>query len=183
MGIYTKTGDDGTTGIYKGCKVNKDTPVMEAIGTVDELNSVLGLAISFKSGNAKVTLVTESLYRVQKDLFVIGAVLAGNTQNLELRTKNLEKRARYFENQIDIIWGKLPVLKNFILPSGTNLAATLFFTRAVCRRAERRIVSLKKFPQLTKYLNRLSDYLFVLARYANYLEEKEEIVWTGYHSH
>jgi cob(I)alamin adenosyltransferase len=114
---------------------------------------------------------------------VIGAVLAGNTQNLELRTKNLEKRARYFENQIDIIWGKLPVLKNFILPSGTNLAATLFFTRAVCRRAERRIVSLKKFPQLTKYLNRLSDYLFVLARYANYLEEKEEIVWTGYHSH
>jgi len=188
MTIYTRIGDDGTTGIYKGCRVNKDTPLMEAIGTVDELNSTLGVAVSFLQKKSSHKKIIDGLYQIQKDLFTVGAVLAGSERELRINptssakgglrgARNYELRIKELEKQIDEMWEKLPPLKNFIFPGGTNLAASLFLARAVCRRAERRTVGLKKYPILVKYLNRLSDYLFVLARYVNYLEREKEIVW------
>lgn len=175
--VYTKTGDNGTTTTFKGCCVNKDIPLMEAIGTVDELNSTLGLAISFVQKNPFHKKIIDGLYQIQKDLFTVGAVLAKSEK--ELGIMNYELRIKDFEKRIDEMWGKLSPLKNFILPGGGSMGAILFLARAVCRRAERRVVSLKKYPELVKYLNRLSDYLFVSARYVNYLEREKEIMWKG----
>jgi cob(I)alamin adenosyltransferase len=171
MVIYTKTGDSGTTGTFKGCRINKDTPLMEAIGTVDELNSLLGVVLCLPHTQLSNDLFN-LLISIQKDLFVMGSLLSGSSGEFRLQPTD-------FEKEIDLMWKKLPPLKNFILPGGTSLAANLFIARAVCRRAERRVIALKKFPQIVPYLNRLSDYLFVLARYLNFLEKKEEIVWIG----
>lgn len=188
MKIYTKMGDNGTTGTFKGCRVNKDTLLVEAIGTVDELNSTLGLALSFVQKKSSHKKIVDRLYQIQKDLFAVGAVLAGKHTNLEFRTKNLEQKVGDFEKEIDGMCGKLPELHNFVIPGGTSLAATLFLARAICRRTERRVVGLlcrqrRHQPDenaiILKYLNRLSDYLFVLARYVNYLEREKEIVWAG----
>ena len=174
MAIYTKKGDKGETSLYKkGKKVSKNSSRIKAIGAVDELNSALGVCISFSDDKKLKSL----LAGVQRDLFVIGSVLAGaNLRFGKSKTKKLEK-------VIDKLEGDLPVLKNFILPGGTKAASQLFFTRSIARRTEREVVSLhereKVNPQITIYLNRLSDFVFMLARNENFEKGLNEIVWKG----
>lgn len=174
MAIYTKKGDKGETSIYKkGKKVSKSSLRIKAIGAIDELNSALGVCISFLDDKKLKSL----LAGVQRDLFVIGSILAGAPLRFhKTKTKKLE-------NVIDKLEGHLPVLKNFILPGGTKLASQLFFTRSIARRAEREVVSLhekeKVNSQITIYLNRLSDFIFMLARNENFEKGANEIDWKG----
>ncbi|MBI1908780.1 MAG: cob(I)yrinic acid a,c-diamide adenosyltransferase [Deltaproteobacteria bacterium] len=184
--IYTKTGDQGETGLFGGRRVSKDHPRIEAYGTVDELNSFIGLVRDFDP----------RLETVQNHLFDLGASLAAPADQ---KTKGAspkgdspkaEKKAApvggteicFLEGWIDEVEGKLSPLKNFILPGGTVTAVRFHLARSVCRRAERRVISLKEkegvLPEIIVYLNRLSDLLFVLAREANRREEVADIPWT-----
>ncbi|MDP4199017.1 MAG: cob(I)yrinic acid a,c-diamide adenosyltransferase [Bacteroidota bacterium] len=180
MKIYTKTGDDGTTGLFGGGRVPKDSPRIEAYGTVDELNSCIGL-VRAASGELFVDL----LQRISEELFVLGGDLA---TPLETRSdyevpRIGESQVRALELAIDEHDAQLPSLKRFILPGGTPLAAHLHHARTVCRRAERLLVTLttreKIGPNDIIYLNRLSDLLFVLARRANQLAGVRDIEWAG----
>lgn len=171
MKIYTRTGDEGATGLFGGGRVPKDDPRVEAYGSVDELNSVLGLVGALLDDRAGEW--REPLRRIQSDLFTIGALLAtpeagkGKPKVPELD----RRRVAEMEEWIDQLDEDLPPLRSFILPGGSPLAAHLHFSRTVCRRAERRAVALSHKvevePQILVYLNRLSDLLFVLARSAN----------------
>ncbi|OGH13534.1 MAG: ATP:cob(I)alamin adenosyltransferase [Candidatus Levybacteria bacterium RIFCSPLOWO2_02_FULL_37_10] len=174
MPIYTKTGDKGQTGLFSGKRVSKASFRMEAIGTVDELNSIIGLVIS-QIPNPK-SQITNELIEIQKDLFVIGSALANPRQAL-----NLSKRVKEFEKTIDKMAKELPPLFNFILPGGGKAGSMLHLARTVCRRTERRIVELSKKEKvqsdLIVYINRLSDLFLTMSRYINHLEKKEEIIW------
>ncbi len=176
MPIYTKTGDKGQTGLFSGKRVSKASFRIEAIGTVDELNSVIGIVIS-QIRNPKFEIRKE-LIKIQKDLFEIGAALANPRQAL-----SLSKRVKEFENQIDEMTKKLPPLFNFILPGGGKAGSYFHIARTVARRAERRTVGLSKKEkindQILIYLNRLSDLFLTMSRYINHLEKKEEIIWSG----
>jgi len=199
--IYTKTGDQGQCSLGNGRRVFKCDPVVEALGDVDELNAVIGVAQTqnskLKTQNHNSKLKTDQfLFEIQEDLFSIGARLSG-AKDQELRIKNLELRVKDMEAEIDKLSKDLPELKNFILPGGCQTASLLHLARAVCRRAERRVVSCKlagsnmphrqsaeeadvksisniKNKQVVAYLNRLSDFLFVLARWVNYQTGTEE---------
>lgn len=168
MKIYTRKGDLGQTRNGRGEKVLKCDFNIEAVGGVDELNAVLGMVGG------------QNIEKIQKDLFEIGAIISG-IKNQESRIKNLNNRIKYFEKEIDDKWGKMPELKNFIFFGGTEKASLLFFARAVCRRAERSIVVLKRedLGVVVKYLNRLSDYLFCLGRWVNFKEKVKEKIWKG----
>ncbi len=168
--IYTKTGDDGTTGLFGGHRVAKDSLRIESYGTVDELNSLLGVA----RAHGTVPSHDELLGMVQDGLFVLGADLA--TPRGAERTFTIprvtQEDVECLERSIDHLEETLPPLSNFILPGGTPAGATLHLARTVCRRAERVVVRLAheepeigRLPQ--QYLNRLSDFLFVLARAVN----------------
>lgn len=179
MKIYTKTGDGGQTSLFGGKRVAKDDLRIEAYGTVDELNSVLGLVASFSVW----TEIKRIVYELQKDLFRVGADLAtpmekGETSKIK-RTD--EEMVLKLEKEIDRVDKLIPELKNFILPGGNDAAAFLHFGRTVCRRAERRVVSLNEIEKVNEkvkvYLNRLSDFLFVLSRYENYLSGNLEVEW------
>lgn len=180
MRIYTRTGDDGTSGLVGGTRVQKDDLRLEAYGTVDELNSWIGLIRSQPVASADVPI----LVNIQKNLFVIGGRLATDTNKNDSSGKPLLCAAediQTLEHEIDRIMDILPTQMNFILPGGNNAISYCHITRTVCRRAERRVYALSKaivIPnELLKYLNRLSDYLFVLSRkYAND-EGLEEIPW------
>ncbi len=173
MKIYTKTGDSGETFLYGGKKVFKNHLRINACGSVDELNSVLGMVL--------VKLHDERMEKfinnVQKDLFSIGANLSGALVKLE----SLDKRVSEMEEVIDNLDKDLPPLNNFILPEGTEISTLLFFARAVGRRAERELVALSLAEKIDKniivYLNRLSDLLFVIGRYLNYKAGITETVW------
>ena len=160
--IYTRTGDDGTTGLADGSRVAKDTPRVEALGTVDELNSVIGLLLC----EDIPTEARACLSDVQHDLFDLGGELSvpGHTIISEAHGKRLE-------NALDAFNVSLPALKDFILPGGSRAASQAHVARVVCRRAERTLVTLSKSeqlaPPLLQYINRLSDLLFVLARVLN----------------
>ena len=181
MRIYTRTGDDGQTGLFGGGRVSKADVRVEAYGAVDELNSVLGWVISQKPDAA----VEEELIRVQSDLFTIGAQLAtprepsrGNKPTIpELGSDRIAALERW----IDQMESALPELRAFILPGGVPVAAALHVARTVCRRAERRVVALTEAqeidPSVTVYLNRLSDSLFVAARYVNQRNGRTEQIW------
>ncbi len=181
MKIYTKTGDEGDTGLFGGGRVGKDDPRVEAYGAVDELNAMLGLARSIEM----MPRVDEVLVPVQRDLFAIGALLA--TPDLVKMREQLAKarvdatRIEELERAIDAGESELEPLMAFILPGGTPKAAALHAARTVCRRAERRVVTLRRdveIPQLVVvYLNRLSDLLFVLARVANRRAGAGEVTW------
>ena len=179
--IYTKTGDAGTTGLFGGGRVAKDHPRVEAYGDVDELNAALGLARSIES----LPRVDEVLVPLQRDLFAIGALLATpDPQKMrEQLTKARvdEERVAQLERAIDDCDAELEPLKAFILPGGSPKAAALHVARTVCRRAERRVVSLQQEVELPGlvviYLNRLSDLLFVLARVANLRAGAGEVTW------
>src|SRR5208283_876822 len=176
--IYTRTGDRGETGLVGGTRVPKDSIRVEAYGSVDELNSVLGLAKSFVTDTELDSLLSE----LQNDLFIAGADLAAvkGDQNVPRITS---ERILELERIIDRYEEELLPLKVFILPGGTNAGATLHFARAVARRAERRIVTLgntdKINDQLVPYINRLSDLLFVLARVVNYRQKIVEVQWNS----
>ncbi len=174
--IYTRRGDDGSTGLTAGNRVQKDSARMVAIGSVDELNCLIGvLAAMMVPQDLKMLLV-----RVQHDLFSIGAGLATPDSPMlgEDAVANLER-------EIDRMDAQLPPLRNFILPGGTLETASCHNARAVCRRAERRTLSMHRSdaglsdPSILQYLNRLSDLLFVLARTLSHLEGGEEIFWNN----
>lgn len=181
MKIYTRTGDDGTTGLFGGGRVPKDSLRVEAYGTVDELNSVLGVARSHNE-DQKLDQILESL---QNELFVLGSDLATpiTPKGDKPYTMRLPEGAtQRLETLIDACDKDLPPLRNFILPGGSPCASNLHLARTVCRRAERLVVSMVRqdvvlSAEALTYLNRLSDLLFALGRWANHRAGVEEIVW------
>lgn len=178
--IYTKTGDLGNTSLIGGTKVPKCSLRIDSYGTVDELNSYIGLVGDYVTeDHVKVTLK-----EVQDRLFTIGSSLACDPDNDPLmKIPDLkEEDIQYLEQQIDSMDEVLPEMKNFILPGGHVAVSTTHIARCVCRRAERLCVNMKEHktfvdPLVIKYLNRLSDYLFVLARYIGHLLGVAEIAW------
>lgn len=180
MKIYTRTGDDGSTGLFGGPRVRKDAPRIEAYGTIDELNSILGLA----STAGPPPEIERLLQRVQNELFELGAELASpEAEQMGTATVGAE-HIRRLEQSIDEFESTLSPLRQFILPGGTPAAAWLHLARTVCRRAERRVVSLRAAADQSVsetavvYLNRLSDLLFVLARATNAAAGREDVPWT-----
>lgn len=178
--IYTRTGDKGETSLFGGKRVSKASGRVDTYGTVDELNTILGIAVAFLRPSEK--LIKKELEHIQHDLFTIGATLAspGNKTNVS-RSEKLEKRTTEFEQLIDELTGKLPELRNFILPGGGKAGSHLHLARTVCRRTERRIIALSKKEEVDNgiimYFNRLSDLLFTMARFVNHKEKKKETMW------
>lgn len=172
MSVYTKTGDKGKTSLYGGKRVLKSDPRIEAVGTVDELQSVLGVVQSLNKDNK----LGRELLKIQNDLFEIGWAIAKPYAKLDLG-----ERVKDFEKEIDELTAKLPQLDNFILPGGGLTGSHLHQARSVARRAERSIVRLggKESVQdsILAYMNRLSDLFFMMARYINYKEKKKEQIW------
>lgn len=179
MKIYTKTGDKGLTSLSGGKRVKKSDLRIEAYGTIDELNAHLGIAAGFVSS----TELKDVLTRIQNDLFTVGADLATpiNTDNKFSVPRTSEKMIEELEKQIDKYGGIIPQLRKFILPGGTKGASILHLARTVCRRAERRVVELSDDEDIGNntivYLNRLSDLLFVLARFENFDSNRPDIEW------
>ena len=181
MKIYTKTGDAGQTGLFGGGRVSKDDPRVEAYGDVDELNAQLGFVRAVEI----MPRIDEVLVPIQRDLFSIGALLA--TPDLAKMHDHLakaqidDKRILGLEQEIDACDRELEPLRSFIVPGGTPKAAALHVARTVCRRAERRVISLQKEVEIPAivvvYLNRLSDLLFTLARVANHRAGAGEVTW------
>ncbi|MBI2012739.1 cob(I)yrinic acid a,c-diamide adenosyltransferase [Candidatus Curtissbacteria bacterium] len=190
MRIYTKSGDNGTTSLFGGKRVDKNSGRIEAYGTVDELNSLIGVIISGFTKvepSIKVQPLTEKLLRVQEELFILGADLSAPI-DLKVKVPRITKRhVSRLEQEIDS-WDKnLPKLRSFILPGGSKAGAKLHFARTVARRAERAIADLAGQEKISKnvlpYINRLSDWLFVLARFVNRIEGHSERLWKGRGGH
>jgi cob(I)alamin adenosyltransferase len=177
MKIYTKTGDTGDTGLFGGPRVRKDAPRIEAYGTVDELNAVLGMA----RADALTSDVDLLLARVQNELFDLGAELATPDPQAHQMVTLGATHITALEAAIDRHEAGLAPLKQFILPGGSQGAALLHLARTVCRRAERRVITLSASepvaPTLVVYLNRLSDLLFVLARSVNQSAGRGDVPW------
>lgn len=178
MKLYTKTGDDGTTGLFGGGRVPKASERVDAYGTVDEANAIIGVARATRL-DASIDAV---LSRVQEDLFTIGAELAcvpGKEGKLNMPLIGEADIAR-LEHAIDDADAACPPLKSFVLPGGSSQAAALHVARTVSRRAERAVLSLSDAParhEVVVYLNRLSDLLFALARRANVTAGVEDVPW------
>lgn len=178
MKIYTKTGDQGTTSLFGGKRTSKAELRIEAYGTVDELNSWLGLVRDQEVNSSR----KDVLITIQNRLFVIGSTLALEPGNTKFRVPALqEEDIQLLEGEIDTMDASLPPMRNFILPGGHSSVSYCHIARTVCRRAERLVVSLSEkepFDALViKYLNRLSDYLFVLARKMGNELHVEETPW------
>lgn len=171
--IYTRTGDDGTTGLGDGSRVAKDSTRVEAYGTVDEANSAIGIVLA---ADAMPDAIRTCLTEVQHDLFELGGELCipGHSAVTEAYIERLE-------DDLDGFNEDLPRLKEFILPGGGQAAAACHLARAIVRRAERRVLSLASVedvrPEVVKYLNRLSDLLFVVARVLARAESGQEVLW------
>jgi cob(I)alamin adenosyltransferase len=176
--IYTRTGDKGETSLFGGKRLPKDAPRIESYGTVDELNSVIGICRSLNN-QSEIDSVLEN---IQQDLFILGTELATpeDSKKSPIRLISEEDIFR-IEKLIDAFETRLSPLKNFILPGGDQCAAMLHYARTVCRRAERSLVNLDRQesirPITITYLNRLSDLLFVIARLSNSLSKTPEIKW------
>ena len=167
--IYTRTGDDGTTGLVDGSRIPKDAPRMAAIGDVDELNAAIGMVALHLDGEALARL-----RMIQNDLFDLGADLATPGDDFtpgEMTLRVVAKQVSRLEAELDLMNEALRPLRSFILPGGSAAGAALHVARTVCRRAERKAVSAARSislnPEALKYLNRLSDYLFVMGRAVN----------------
>jgi cob(I)alamin adenosyltransferase len=181
MKIYTRTGDAGETGLFGGGRVRKDHPRVAAYGAVDELNSLLGWVLTELAGGP----TTERLGRIQHDLFSLGAELATPPARERRRRPDTppvpEARVAEMERWMDEMDAVLPPLDRFVLPGGTRGAAALHVARTVCRRAEREVVALAEQDEVAesviRYLNRLSDLLFVFARYENARAGGADVVW------
>ena len=181
MKIYTKTGDQGDTGLFGGGRVPKDDPRVKAYGDVDELNSTIGVARAALPGAAFDPL----LEQIQRDLFAIGGHLAtpdpDKVRAALAKAELGDDRVSAMEAAIDAADTELPPLRAFVLPGGTPGAAALHVARTVCRRAERSVVGLARDAEVPNlfivYLNRLSDLLFTLARLANHREGRHDVTW------
>lgn len=177
--VYTKTGDKGETSIIGGFRVKKCCERLEAYGTVDELSSHLGLLISMLPDGDDRTL----LIRIQNNLFNVCSNLATDQSQTPLHdsAKLADGEIEVLEHEVDRMMKMLPERQGFVLPGGTQAAAQAHVCRTVCRRAERRIVALSEVaiisPEIQQYVNRLSDYLFVLAKIINFNAGVSEIVW------
>ena len=188
MTIYTRTGDKGKTGLFSGERIAKDDARIEAYGSVDELNSILGALISVLPQDRHELI--DMLKRIQGDLFNVGAWMATSPDAPSARQLQTieESRVDALERQIDALQADMPALTHFILPGGHPTAAWAHIARSVCRRAERHAVHLYGGDQEThatrvdeailRYLNRLSDYLFVLARFCNFIHDVKDIEWS-----
>lgn len=183
MKIYTKAGDNGMTSLCDGSRLSKDDMRVEAYGTLDELNANIGLLISLlevDSSKGFVTKLIELLVEIQEELFVIGGELAGAERKAEdlISTQNLISK---LEVNIDELSSQLPVQHHFVLPGGIIPAAQSHVCRTICRRAERRIVALSHVatvsPKILIFVNRLSDYFFILSRYLNKDSGTSEKTW------
>ena len=177
MKIYTKKGDGGETSLFGGQKVPKSSNRIASYGTVDEVNSIIGLALSHPHSEKTGTLLNQ----VQHQLFVLGSDLA-TPASREVRIDRIsEKETSFLEEAIDELETHLPPLKNFILPGGSSAGAAIHLARTVCRRAERLTVECAESEEISaesiKYLNRLSDFLFVLARFENHQSGTEDTPW------
>lgn len=175
--IYTKTGDSGTTSLVGGSRVNKDDTRVEAYGTVDELNSHIGLLAEMLRSMSDEYY--GQLKAVQRNLFTLQTLLATEDETIYARLPQLgEEEVSTLERQIDTITDKLPKLHSFVIAGGNIAGAQCHVCRTVCRRAERRVVTLSQTinidAAIMRYLNRLSDYLFVLARHAVVMDGKAE---------
>ncbi|HMN96090.1 MAG TPA: cob(I)yrinic acid a,c-diamide adenosyltransferase [Phycisphaerales bacterium] len=184
MKLYTRTGDDGTTGLFSGARVSKDHPRIEAYGTVDELNSSLGLAIAAcDPGRAFESRLAEILGEIQSRLFDIGADLAtpegsaNESRIVRIDDDHVAESERWID---EVDGGNLP-MRHFVMPGGTELAARLHLARTICRRAERLVVSLSHVEPVgtasIRYLNRVSDLLFACARRANREAGVADLPW------
>ncbi len=180
MKIYTKTGDTGDTSLLGGKRVQKSCIEIDAIGEVDELNSYIGVLISLLSEEL-FRAEREKLVRIQHHLFNVGGMVAAAQTDLIKVPVVTNVHIKNMEAWIDEMTGVLPALTQFILPGGNNAAAVCHHARAVCRRAERRVVELRSGVDLDEvaqqFLNRLSDVLFTLGRYINMKEETAEVTW------
>jgi len=193
--IYTKTGDSGTTSLFGGKRLSKNKARVEAYGTVDELNSLIGVIIAdlnySSSASREASLnknspqgrIINKLLRIQRELFVLGTDLA-SPNDLKIKGPRVKKLfVTRLEQEIDS-WDKnLPKLSNFILPGGSKVGSQLHLARSIARRAERNIATLSQTEKINRnaqiYINRLSDWLFVLARFVNKLENQKENIWKG----
>ena len=179
MKIYTRTGDKGETGLRGGVRVKKHDPRIEAYGTVDELNAVLGVVRAVHPSQR----VDQMLEHIQNELFGVGAELATPASKESHAGRIEESHVERLEEMIDLCEAELAPLKNFILPGGCVSASQLHHARTVCRRAERCVVELAETeavsPQIIVYLNRLSDLLFVLARFENARAGVPDVKWNG----
>ena len=188
MKIYTGTGDRGKTSLLSGERIAKNDARIEAYGAVDELNSLIGAVAASLPAVSGAETVREQLVRIQSDLFRVGALLATTEDSTagSLLQPIDERESLWLEEQVDKMQSLLPELTAFILPGGHSSAAWSHVARTVCRRAERRMIPLpgRTYPAdvhrdcLLTYINRLSDYLFVLARYCNHLAGVEDHVWS-----
>jgi len=174
--IYTKTGDDGTTGLIGNKRVKKSNPRIAAYGAVDELNAALGMVLSSKSGKD----IRDLLTKIQNDLFVVGADLAN--PNLDNKFNRVtSEMISFLEKEIDRLEEKLPPITFFILPGGDLIASHIHLARAICRRAETNVVNLSEVNEINNecliYMNRLSDLLFVVARTINKRKKISDVAW------
>ena len=178
MKIYTKTGDKGSTSLANGKRVSKSNVYVRLYGISDELNSYIGTVISFLSKDSKLT---DSLFKIQNLLFELGSELAYFRTNVSII---LEEDISFLETEIDSLQEKLEPIKQFILPGGSKASSFLHIARTICRELEREMVREKEigaeiFENSLIFVNRLSDYLFVAARFCNYEEGVGDIKWTS----
>jgi cob(I)alamin adenosyltransferase len=174
--IYTKTGDDGTTGLIGNKRVKKSNPRIATYGMVDELNAALGIILSSKLGKD----IRDLLTKIQNDLFVVGADLAN--PNLDNKSNRItSEMVLYLEKEIDRLEEKLSPITFFILPGGNLIASQVHLARAICRRAEINVVNLSEIDKVNNeclvYMNRLSDLLFVVARTINKRKKISDVAW------
>ena len=189
--VYTKTGDKGTTSLVGGRRVKKSDPRVEAYGTVDELNSHIGLLAELLAVRASAPDVASDieksraqLKKIQNNLFVVQTLLATEDEGIYAKLPQLHDDAvSEVEQWIDAMDSQLPKLKSFVIPGGSVASAQAHVCRTVCRRAEREMVRLSEEVQidevLLKYINRTSDYLFVLSRFTLFVLHHEEIFWSA----
>lgn len=176
MKIYTKTGDDGTTGLQGGKRISKSNIRIKAYGAVDEINATLGVILSNKFDNE-----LEKLLRViQNELFVVGADLS-NPNLSSKKNRVTSEMVKNLEKNIDLLENELSPITNFILPGGYKIASLIHVARTITRRAETQVISLDEDETVNdeckKYLNRLSDLLFVIARIVNKKNDFEDVIW------
>ena len=180
MSIYTKFGDKGKTSLFAGKIVSKASLRVNTYGTLDELNSYLGIILS----KNKDKELAKNIIIIQKDLFEIGAYLANpKRENNKVLEEHLVMQVLSFEKEIDDLTKQLPILRNFIYPGGGEIGASLHFARTLARRAERRVVELSEKEKLSKeiliYMNRLSDLFFTYARFINRKQKFKEAIWSS----
>ncbi len=181
MKIYTKTGDQGQTALVGGVRIDKSDLALDVYGTIDELNSFLG----YLQAKLNTSSCHKILNRIQNQLFVLSAEIAtpDKEKRAQYKERITEEDVTFLEETIDRLSEKLPPLKSFILPGGSERGATCHIARTVCRRAERLLAKWAQQHETEalwlKYLNRLSDFLFVFARYLNKMDGRQEFKWGG----